>query len=169
MLTGFQIRAARACLSLHLKDVSSRVGIHYSTLTRLEYQTSNLTYINCNTRTSLLLKNFYHSHGIVFSLYNSIELNLNQSEFDTKAIFSRFQLKISRVALRCSRKQLGVDLSIPETSIAGWETGGDILSSFSPHDSSIISSIKLYFKNLGLAYPDFNIVEIYDDSVARNL
>lgn len=169
MLTGFQIRAARACLSLHLKDVSSRVGIHYSTLTRLEHQTSNLTYINCNTRTSLLLKNFYQNHGIVFSHYNSIELNLNQPEVSSKVIFSRFQLKISRVALRCSRKQLGVDLGIPETSIAGWETGGGMLSAFSPHNSSIISSIKIYFENSGLAYPDFNIVEIYDDPVSRNL
>ena len=59
MLTGFQIRAARGCLSLHLKDISSRIGIHHSTLTRLESQTANLTYINSNTRTSLLLKNFY--------------------------------------------------------------------------------------------------------------
>ena len=169
MLTGFQIRAARGCLSLHLKDISSSIGIHHSTLTRLESQTANLTYINSNTRTSLLLKNFYQSHGIVFSRYNSIELSYNPSKFDSDITLSRFQLKISRIALRYSRKMLGIDLGIPETSIAGWETAGDILSTFSPHDSSIINNIKLYFKNLGLAYPAFNIVEIYDDLVVRNL
>jgi len=168
MLTGFQIRAARGCLSLHLKDVSSRIGIHYTTLTRLESQTANLTYINSNTRTSLLLKNFYQSHGIIFPRYNSIELSFHQPKLDSDITFSRFQLKISRIALRFSRKSLGSDLNIPETSIAGWETGGHMLSAFSPHDSSIISNIKCYFKNLGLAYPSFNIVEIHDEPVVRN-
>ena len=81
---------------------------------------------------------------------------------------SRFQLKISRIALRYSRKQLGSMLGIPETNIAGWETGGDILSPFSPHSSEILSDLKSYFTKSGLLYPSFNIVVIQDDPVNKN-
>lgn len=168
MLTGFQIRAARAALSLHIKEISNSIGIHYSTLTRLESKTSNLAYINCNTRTSLLLTNFYQNHGFVFSQFNSIELKCTVDVLKQTTNISRFQLKVSRIALRYSRKQLGNILGIPETNIAGWETGGDMLSTFSPHDSNIINNIKSYFINSGIIFPSFNTVIIQDDPVNKN-
>lgn len=168
MLTGFQIRAARTALSLNIKDISNSIGLHYSTLTRLESQTANLAYINSNTRTSLLLKNFYQNNGFTFSHFNSIELKSSLGSLNQITTMSRFQLKISRIALRYSRKQLGSMLGIPETSIAGWETGGDILSPFSPHSSEILSDLKSYFIKSGLLYPSFNIVVIQDDPVNKN-
>lgn len=168
MLTGFQIRAARAALSLNIKDISDSIGIHYSTLTRLESQTSNLSYVNSNTRTSLLLKNFYQNHGFIFSQFNSIELNSLLDKSEQNLYMSRFQLKVSRIALRYSRKKLGDILNIPETNIAGWETGGGILSPFSPHNSNVIDSIKSYFISTGIVYPRFNTVIIQDDPVNKN-
>ena len=81
---------------------------------------------------------------------------------------SRFQLKVSRIALRYSRKQLGNIFSIPETNIADWETGGEMLSTFSSHDSNIINNIKSYFIDSGIIFPSFNIVIIQDDPVNKN-
>ena len=169
MITGFQIRASRSCLSLYLKDIANKLGIHYSTLTRLEAQTANLSYINSNTRTSLLLRNFYQDQGIFYPQYNSIGINSNSKNTLPHSELSRFQLKVSRVALRLSRKKLGSLIHIPETSIAGWETNGTMLSPFSPHDSSIIDNLKQYFSTLGIVYPQFNVVELKEDPVERNI
>ncbi len=168
MLTGFQLRAARSSLSLYLKDVSGALGIHASTLTRLEAHTPNLSYINSNTRTSLLLQKFYQDRGIIFPHYNSIGIRHKGCDSKINSQFSRFQLKISRIALRMSRKELGNTLHIPETSIAGWETGKNLLSTFSPQDKNIINTIKSYFYNKGIIYKEFNIVELLDDPVAIN-
>ena len=81
MLTGFQIRAARSYKNLYIKDVSLAIGMHKSTLTRLEAQTTNLAYINCNTRTSLLIKNFYESQKIIFPSNNSIGIRGTTQDF----------------------------------------------------------------------------------------
>jgi DNA-binding XRE family transcriptional regulator len=168
MLTGFQLRAARSCLSLYLKDVTNSLGIHASTLTRLEANTPNLSYINSNTRTSLLIQNFYQGKGIIFPYYNSIVINYNNQDSKLKSRFSRFKLKISRIALRMSRKELGAILNLPESSIAGWENEKDLLSTFSPQDTKIVDIMKMYFQNKGISYKGFNIVELLDDPVDKS-
>jgi len=170
MLTGFQLRAARSSVSLYLKDVTGALGLHASTLTRLEAQTPNLSYINSNTRTSLLLKNFYESKGLLFPYYNSIGISYKNRNSKLNSQFSRFQLKISRTALRLSRRELGNILSIPETSIAGWETGQrNLLSTFFPQDSSVLETMKFYFRSKGIIHKNFNIVELLDDPEHINI
>lgn len=163
MLTGFQLRAARACLSLHLKDISSEVGIHNSTLTRLESITPNLAYINSTTRISILIKNFYTNYGIVFPHYNSISMSTNTTQSNE---FNRFQLKISRTALRLSRKKLGIILNIPEATLTGWEHEGSFFDPIKSYNYNI-NPIKLYFEKLGITYPQSNIVELLEDPTEK--
>lgn len=169
MLTGFQLRAARSSLSLYLKDVTDALGLHTSTLTRLEAQTPNLSYISSNTRTSLLLRKFYENREVIFPYYNSIGIATKKQKPEVNSQFSRFQLKISRIALRLSRKKLGSILKIPETSIAGWETKKNILSVFSPQNIQLLNNIKIYFHSKGIVYKDSNIVELLDDPVDINI
>ena len=168
MLTGFQIRAARSGVSLYLKDVSNSLGIHTSTLTRLEAQTPNLSYISCNTRTSLLLKNFYESKGFFFPHYNSIGIDYRGQNSQLNSKISRFQFKISRIALRMTRKELGAILNISETTIAGWETTKDLLLRLTPQDNRALDAIKLFFDSKGIICRDFNVVEISEDTVVTN-
>ena len=66
MLTGFQLRAARAVLNVFTKDLGESIGLHYSTLVRLEEQTPNLSYLKCNSRTLLLITNYFENNGLLF-------------------------------------------------------------------------------------------------------
>ncbi len=165
MLTGFQLRAARACLSLHLEDISTKIGINKSTLTRLESITPNLVYINSTTRTSILIKNFYDNHGIIFPHYNSIRMIVNSNNQSNNE-FNRFHFKISRVALRLSRKKLGHILNIPESTLTAWEHDGSFFDAVKPNNYDI-KPIILYFKNLGITHPQFNTIELLEDPVEK--
>lgn len=169
MITGFQLRAARSSLSLYLKDVTDALGLHTSTLTRLEAQTPNLSYISSNNRTSLLLKKFYENRQVIFPYYNSIGIISEKEKPEVSSRFSRFQLKISRIALRLSRKKLGSILNIPETSIAGWETKKNLSSIFIPQNIHILSRMQIYFNSRGIIYKNSNIVELLDDPVDINI
>jgi DNA-binding XRE family transcriptional regulator len=164
MLTGFQIRAARSYKNLYIKDVSLAIGMHKSTLTRLEAQTTNLAYINCNTRTSLLIKNFYESQKIIFPSNNSIGIRGTTQDFKNTSI-NKFQFKISRIATRLNRKNLGELIGLAESTIEGWETQQNPLLPIKCNDSNLENLLltRDFFLDLGIIYPYHNIVELLED------
>jgi DNA-binding XRE family transcriptional regulator len=164
MLTGFQIRAARSYKNLYIKDVALAIGIHKSTLTRLEAQTKNLSYLNCNTRTSLLIKNFYENQKIFFPSNSSIGIN-NTTQVFKDTILNKFQFKVSRIATKLNRKNLGELINLAESTIEGWEAQRDSLSPIKCNNSNLRSLLtaKKFFLGLGIIYPHHNIVELLED------
>ena len=169
MLTGFQVRAARAALNLYLKDIAEAIGIHTSTLTRIEAITPNLSFLSCNTRTCLLLKHFYEERGLRFPTTSSIlmesqGLRIDNSEELNKNL-NKFQFKVSRVATRMSRKQLGKILHITESAIEGWESQNHYLLPIKCKSNTkpLLANAKKYFIDVGIRYPNFDIVDLIED------
>lgn len=171
MLTGFQIRAARGCSLLYIQEVASCIGIHKTTLTRLEATTPNLTYISSNSRTALLIKNFYESRGIAFPNNQSISIReqgaMTSSQNNDSMILNKFQFKVSKLATRLNRRELAKQLVIAENTIQGWEKSMKskllIPIACKANNTNKLHAAKVFFINLGISYPSYNTVEILDD------
>ncbi len=165
MLTGFQIRASRHHLRMYIKDIANAIGIHESTLKRLENCTGNLSFIKCNSRTMLLIKKFYEQKNIIFSENNSIGI-LSNSLFYHDDSLNKFQFYTSRIATRLSIKDLGKMINTPESTLWGWELQKDCLKPIKCNTSrnkEKLKKAKKLFNNLGIIYPACNIVEILED------
>jgi transcriptional regulator with XRE-family HTH domain len=74
MLTGFQVRAARAGIRLTLSELSINTGISIATLKRME-RVGQFDYICCNSKTIDKLNEFYRACGIEFSEENGLAIN----------------------------------------------------------------------------------------------
>lgn len=71
MLTGFQVRAARAGVNLKLKDLSDNTGIALATLKRME-KTEVFEFIQSKQSTIKKLLEFYNACGIYFEGVNGL-------------------------------------------------------------------------------------------------
>jgi DNA-binding XRE family transcriptional regulator len=165
MLTGFQLRAARGALNIFTKDLGLKLGLHYSTVVRLEERTPNLSYLKCNLRTSMLITNFFESQGIVFPNKSTIALKINKDFLEQHASdnkLTRFQLKTARLAMRLTQKLLGEYIGFPQSTLSEIEGGGENLD-FIRCDENNSSVIILFFKSYGIIFPNYYTVELTDD------
>lgn len=167
MLTGFQLRASRGVLNLFTKDLAKSIGLHYSTLVRLEENTSNLSYLKCNLRTFLLIKNYFENHGITFLNKNSVTLKTEKYSSAQKmpnGKLTRFQLKTARVAMCLTQKSLGEYIGLSQSTISeleGIENNHDIIKC--SEDAERI--IRSFFLENGIIFPDHKTVELIDDPI----
>ena len=63
MLTGEQLKAARALVRMELKDVAEAAGVSFDTVKRLEMLRGP---ISANTRTEEALRTAYRKLGVLF-------------------------------------------------------------------------------------------------------
>lgn len=171
MLTGFQIRVARAVLNLHIEEVSSAIGIHKSTLTRLEL-TPNLSFLSCNNKTSLLIKHFYEGKRINFPSFNTITMSTDDLHDNHSNELNRFQLKSSRTITRMSRTELGQIVQSTRSTIEGWEKQQENFSPIRCYSASkqAILNARNYFISIGILFPSPNTISLLEDPAltARN-
>ena len=99
MLTGFQLRAARAVLNLSGVKLGSFIGVGMSNINTIEANTKNTDYIVTKTRNAVLLKRFFEENNIIFSDEYSITLKTKVILVDPIKLI-RFQFRAGRVALR---------------------------------------------------------------------
>lgn len=71
MLTGFQVRAARAGINLKLSDLSTNTGISIASLKRME-KVGTFEFIHSKNNTISRLLEFYHACGIEFIETNGV-------------------------------------------------------------------------------------------------
>lgn len=167
MLTGFQLRAARAVLDLFNKDLGEKIGLNYDTIVRLEAKTQNLSYLKCNLRTSVLLANFFESERIIFRNKSSISIKSDTNIFDEilcESKITRFQLKASRIGMRLTQKELGEHIKLHQCIISDLENKNKNYE-FLKYDENVIKIIKSFFIKNGIAFPDYYTVTLIDDPV----
>ncbi len=71
MITGFQIRAARAGINIKLKELSISTGISLPTLKRME-KIETFEFVQSNPSTIKKLLEFYQACGIEFLEANGV-------------------------------------------------------------------------------------------------
>lgn len=167
MLTGFQLRASRGVLNLFTKDVAKSIGLHISTLVRLEENTPNLSFLKCNLRTLLLITNYFESNGIIFPNRGAISLK----KFDDSSIpkdssykLTRFQLKTARIAMRFTQKTLGEYIGLPQSTLSELE-GKYSNTNFIRCSEDNAKIIKLFFLKNGIVFPNYTTIELIDDPI----
>lgn len=168
MLTGFQLRAARGALNIFTKDLTQSIGLHNSTLVRLEECTPNLSYPKCNSRTLLLITNFFESEGILFPNKNAISLKkTSKSSLEEASDYrlTKFQLKSARIAMRLSQKLLGEYIGFPQSTLSELEGIGNNVDYIKCSEENA-KTIKYFFLENGIIFPDFMTVELTDDPVS---
>ena len=99
MLTGFQLRAARAILNLSGAKLGSAIETGISNINKIEANTKNIDYIATKTQNAVLLKRFFEENNIIFSDEYSIALKTKVILADPIKLI-RFQFRAGRVALR---------------------------------------------------------------------
>ena len=77
MVTGFQIRAARAGINIKLKELSINTGISLPTLKRME-KIETFEFVQSNPSTIKKLLEFYQACGIEFLEANGISVKKPQ-------------------------------------------------------------------------------------------
>lgn len=165
MLTGFQLRAARGVLDLYNKDLAQKLGIHPSTLVRLEENTANLSYLKCNLRTLVLLTNYFESQQLSFSSTNCIRMNVDNCALgnDFNEInLTRFQLKAARIGMGLTQKELGEYIGFPQSTLSELESFNKNCDLLKFHDKTA-SLVKSFFTKNGIFFIDYYSVTLLDD------
>ena len=160
MITGFQLKAAKAVLGLTAKDIAGSIGVHPGTITRL-CDTKNLEYLKCSVKNLVLIKKFFEKNNILFpnektiSLYREIK-NINSEKL------TRFQLKAARIATGMTQEELGFHIKISSSMLSILEN----LENDQYIDPSKINTniLKKFFEHLGIFFPDDFTVTIEKDS-----
>jgi DNA-binding XRE family transcriptional regulator len=167
MLTGFQLRAARAVLDLFNKDLAQKLGLHHSTLVRLEENTPNLSYLKCNLRTLVLLTNYFESQQIIFSHKNNITLKIEKSilaDDSENSNLTRFQLKAVRIGMRLTQKELGEYIGFPQSTLSELESNNKNYE-FLKYSEETAKLIKSFFTANGIVFADSYSVMLLDDPI----
>lgn len=101
MITGFHYRAALALTKITVKELSSIVGLHAVTLLRYK-KVSNLELINCRSRNTQVIQDYFEKSNVLFPNKNSIKLKTNYRSKD----ITRFHLIAARIATGLNQNQL---------------------------------------------------------------
>lgn len=160
MITGFQLRASKAVLGLTAKHISSVIGVHHGTVTRL-CKINNLDYLSCSVKTMVLLKNFFETNGIILSTENAISLKIELMPEPLEPYFTCFQLKVARIATGLTQAELSsyVKISSSLISLLEHQKASDYIESSKIN----ISSLKRFFEHLGIVFHDDLTVSLIKD------
>ena len=153
MLTGFQFRVSRAILDLYYEQLASHVGLHFSTLKKLEEDTQNLSHPKCQLSTLINITNFFNKQGISFPNDNIITLNTLKvtASQDSSDKITRFQLKGARVTLKLTQKELGQNINIPQSTLSDLEINYKN-EQFIKLDPIITKTTKSFFLQHGVVF-----------------
>lgn len=166
MLTGFQFKVSRAILDLHYEQLAGNVGLHFSTMKRIEDETPNLTPLKSQLSTVILLTRFFNKQGIYFPASNIVTINKNTSSAGRDSLdkITRFQLKGARVALKLTQKELGEQVKIPQSTISDLEIKYKN-EQFLKLDPAVARFIKSFFIQHGVIFPSPVTIELKTDKI----
>lgn len=166
MITGFQLRAAKAALELTAKEIGMAIGVHYGTLIRLGH-TKNLEYLRCNAKNMILLKKFFENKNILFPDEHTISLKIgldSTTNTPNTGNLTRFQLKIARVAAGLTQSELAYYVKLSSSSISIMEQLKDL--DYIESTKLDIMLLKKFFEHAGIIFPnDLTILLIRDPQI----
>jgi len=164
MITGFQLRVAKAVLKLTAKQIAEAIHVHQGTIIRLGF-TKNLEYLRCNAKNLILLKKFFELQCILFPDDNTVSLNTTITHVPITNQLTRFQLKSARIATGLTQKELSSCIKqVSSSTISLLEQ----LKNIEYIDSTKIniSLLKKYFECLGIVFPnDLSVSLIRDPQI----
>lgn len=159
MITGFQLKAAKAVLDLTAQDIAESIGIHKATVVRL-CKTKNLNYLSCNVKNLVLIQKFFEIRNIFFPIKDTVSFESFQ-KLNTKDKITRFQLKVARIAMDLTQEELGFYLQISSSTLSILES----LDNFEYIESSKLNIpiLKKLFERVGIIFPDDCTVSLTKD------
>jgi DNA-binding XRE family transcriptional regulator len=164
MITGFQLKAAKAVLDVTAKEIAEEIKMHPATIVRL-CSTKNLAYLPCSAKNVAALITFFKVRGISFNeeyMANSIALKgtLSNSAYSTEKM-TRFQLKAARIATNLTQESLSSYLKISSSSLSLLEKLKN--NEYIEASKIDIYTLKRFFEHLGIAFPhDLSVALIKD-------
>ena len=160
IITGFQLRAAKAALNLKLIQLSSKECIDISnvTLARLVNTVENYEKLSCSAVDAEKITNFFKKNKIIFKEDNIIEIDCITDTKDTKNNITRFQLVCARAALRMNLRVLSKNINI------GYRTIGYLENKANNHYISCrnicIKDIISFFNTQYITFPSNTSVQL---------
>lgn len=159
ILTGFQLRAARRALNLHLEQLHQNTGISKVTLSRLENTIGNLEDISCSAKDAEMLLNYFNNNKLIFPNKSTIALDVEVEPKPIKHNLTRFQFIVARAAINLSQRTIAMHLNLTYSSIYQFE--GRPNTNYLKSYKITIESIINFFINLGVSFPNNKSVSIY--------
>lgn len=150
ILTGFQLRAARKVLNLTIDQLHIKTGVSKITLSRLENKTLNLEYIKCSTIDMKNITDYFTQQHIVFLNEKTIELDIEIENRPIQNNLTRFQLIVSRCAIRLNQEELSEYLNLSQSTLNNYELKQNI--DYIKIQKVNIESIISFFKSHGILF-----------------
>lgn len=156
MITGFHYRAALALTKITVKELSSIVGLHAVTLLRYK-KVSNLELINCHSRNTQVIQDYFEKSNVLFPNKNAIKLKTNYRSKD----ITRFHLVAARIATRLNQNQLSFFLRISSGTLSILENLDNtaVINTRTLKNSRLIS----FFEHMGITFNDDYTVTLHKD------
>jgi transcriptional regulator with XRE-family HTH domain len=165
MLTGFQLKAAKAILGLTSQNIAEKTGVHSGTVTRW-CKTKNLDYLPSSVKHLVLVKEFFEINSIVFPSKNSISFkrinkNPNPKSLDSFDTITRFQLKTARIATGLAQEELSFYIKISSSALSLLENLNN--EEYIDPSKLNIHNLKNFYLLIGITFPDDLTVTLLKD------
>lgn len=125
IITGFQFRAARRALNLHLEQLHRNTGILKGVLTRLENTIGTFENIKCSADDAEILLNYFNQNKLIFPDKNTITLDADIEPKPVENNLTRFQFIVARTGANLSQRELGKTIGLAHGSLQRFEAIGN--------------------------------------------
>lgn len=160
IITGFQLRAAKATLKLTLTNLAenTHTGISKITLSRLVNKINNYQKISCSAIDAEKLFVFFSAQGVIFEENNIIRVNEKIDSKPTDSDLTRFQLVSSRAAMHMSLRALEKHVNIGYRALAYLENKNN--NYYIKNRGVDIKDVIQFFNTNGITFPDNTSVQL---------
>lgn len=152
ILTGFQLRAARRALNLHLEQLHQNTGISKVTLSRLENTIGNSEDISCSAKNAEMLLNYFNNNKLIFPDKSTIALDVEVEPKPVENNLTRFQFIVARTILGLFQRELTVYLNLHPNTFYRFEKKGN--TSYIVSRKKNTSILIDFFNTKGINFPN---------------
>lgn len=158
ILTGFQLRAARRALNLHLEQLYQNTGVSKITLSRLENTIGNLEDISCSAKDAEILLNYFNQNKLIFPNKKTIVLDVDIEPKPVENNLIRFQFIVARTVLGLFQRELTIHLNLHPNTFYRFEKKGN--TSYIVSRKKAISVLINFFNTQGIYFPNNSSVSL---------
>ena len=159
IITGFQLRAAKASLNLDYNTLSNDTNVSKITLSRLVNTIKNLDEITCSVQDAHNLYNYFRDKKLIFPNQYTVAMNYPIEKRSVINNITRFQLVVARTALRLSQRDFAKNItSITRSSFQKFEEQKD--NDYFKNTKLSPTEIVVFFNKQGVSFPGNSSVSI---------
>jgi hypothetical protein len=159
IITGFQLRAAKASLNLDYNTLSNDTNVSKITLSRLVNTIKNLDEITCSVQDAHNLYNYFRDKELIFPNQHTVAMNYPIEKRSVINNITRFQLVVARTALRLSQRDFAKNItSITRSSFQKFEEQKD--NDYFKNTKLSPTKIIVFFNKQGVSFPGNSSVSI---------